>query len=385
ATASLAALPLPQAQAQLAELTRANLLVEHTPGRYTFHDLLRAYATSLARTTDTDQQRHAAVHRILDHYLHTAYTAARLLHPARDPIVLTPPRPGTVPEHLTGRQEALAWFTAEHAVLLAAVDHATTGFDTHTWQLAWSLNTFLSRRGHWHDDLAAQRAAVAAAKRLADPLEQARAHRILAGAYIRLDRYDDGYAHLRHALDRTIQADDQVGQAHTHNGLGLARERQDRYAEAIDHAQQALDLYRAADHRYGQAHALNSIGWQHALLSNYQQTLTYCQQALVLNRELDDRNGQAASWDSLGYAHHHLGDHTQAITCYQRALDLTRDIGNRYYEAETLTHIGDTQHAAGHPEAACHAWQQALTILDDLEHPNAEQLRVKLTTLDTHR
>jgi len=37
-------------------------------------------------------------------------------------------------------------------VLLAAVEHAVaTGFDTHTWQLAWTLETFLDRRGHWHD------------------------------------------------------------------------------------------------------------------------------------------------------------------------------------------------------------------------------------------
>ena len=65
----------------LAELTRASLLVEHTAGRYTFHDLLRAYATDLAQRIDTDQDRRTATVRILDHYLHTAYTAARLLHP----------------------------------------------------------------------------------------------------------------------------------------------------------------------------------------------------------------------------------------------------------------------------------------------------------------
>jgi hypothetical protein len=29
------------------------------------------------------------------------------------------------------------------------------------------------------------------------------------------------------------------------------------------------------------------------------------------------------------------------------------------------------------------AWQQALTILDQLDHPDAEQVRTKLATLDT--
>jgi NB-ARC domain len=71
----------------------------HTPGRYAFHDLLRAYASDLAQCIDTDEQRHTATHRILDHYLHTAHTAARLLHPARDPITLTPPAPEVTPQH----------------------------------------------------------------------------------------------------------------------------------------------------------------------------------------------------------------------------------------------------------------------------------------------
>src|SRR5262249_22060884 len=94
AAASLAGIPIDQARPLLAELTRASLLVEHIPGRYTFHDLLRAYATDLAHTTDLDQQRHDATLRMLDHYLHTADTADRLLNPTEDPLAPTPPQPG---------------------------------------------------------------------------------------------------------------------------------------------------------------------------------------------------------------------------------------------------------------------------------------------------
>ena len=41
----------------IAQLTRASLLTEHAPGRYAFHDLLRAYATELATTQDRDTAR----------------------------------------------------------------------------------------------------------------------------------------------------------------------------------------------------------------------------------------------------------------------------------------------------------------------------------------
>jgi tetratricopeptide (TPR) repeat protein len=385
AAASLAAVPLSRVRLLLAELTRANLIVEHIPGRYTFHDLLRAYAIEQAHRIDPDEQRHAATGRTLDHYLHTAHTAAQLLYPVREPITLTPPRPGTGPEHPADYEQALAWFTAEQAVLLAAVDHAAaTGFDIHTWQLAWTLYDFLHRRGHWHDQATTQKAAVAAAGRLADPPAQASAHRLLANAYTELSRFDDAHTHMRHALDLTAQVGDRVGQAHTHHRLAHMWERQDRHTEALDHARQALNLFRAASHRRGQAAALNTVGWCHTLLGDHQQALTYCQRALTLLQELDNRPGQAATRDSLGHAHHHLGHHTQAITCYQHALDLYRDLGDRYQKTETLARLGDTHHTTGNPDAARDAWQQALTILDQLNHPHAEHIRTKLTTLNIH-
>ena len=123
----------------------------HTAGRYAFHDLLRAYATDLTHATDPEQERHAATHRMLDHYLHSAYTAERLLNPTRDPLDLAPTQPGVTPEQPADHQQATSWFTAEHAVLLAAVDRAATGFDTHTWQLAWSLWTYQFGHGRLHD------------------------------------------------------------------------------------------------------------------------------------------------------------------------------------------------------------------------------------------
>jgi hypothetical protein len=116
----------------LTELARAHLIGEHTPGRYAFHDLLRAYAADQANTVEPEDQQHAAIHRTLDHYLHTAHAAARLLDPQRDPINLVPAQVGTVPEILATHEQALTWFTTEHAVLLAAIEHATPADSTGT-------------------------------------------------------------------------------------------------------------------------------------------------------------------------------------------------------------------------------------------------------------
>jgi DNA-binding SARP family transcriptional activator/Tfp pilus assembly protein PilF len=381
AAASLAGHPPVQTRRLLTELTNAGLIAEHRPGRYTWHDLLRAYAAELA-AEDPEPARSAALTRLLDHYTHTAHAAALLLAPARGTIPLDPPQPRTTAECPTDDQQALAWFTAEHFVLLAAVDHAAaTGFDTHCWQLAWTLCDFLDRRGHWHDLATTQHTAVAAAGRLNDPIAQACTHRLLASAYTRLGRFDDANTQLRHVLNLTTQTGDLAGQAQTHHNLSHLWGRRGRHREALDHARQALDLFRAAGHRHGQARALNAIGWEHVLLGDHRQALAYCLQALPLFQDLGDRFGHANTWDSLGYAHHHLGDHTEAITCYQRALKLYRDLGHRYYEADTLTHLGDTQHAAGNLHATQTAWKQALAILDDLDHPDADKVQTKLHAL----
>lgn len=387
AAASLAAVPVKNALALLTELASVHLVVEHAPGRFTFHDLLRAYAGDLANSEDREADRHAALHRVLDHYLHAAHTADRLLHPNRDPIVLDPPEPGVIVRPIRDGAAALAWFATEHRTLLAAVGQAAvSGLDAHAWRIAWSLDTYLGRRGHWHDWADSQRIALEAAGRLPNATSraaaQAHAHRGIGGAYIWLGRYDEAHTHLRCALELSAELGLHTDRAHLYVDIGWMFERQDRHYEAIDSATKALELYVAAGRQAGQARALNAIGWSHALLGNHQQSISHCRQALRLLQEIGDRPGEAHTWDSLGYAHHHDGDHVVAVSCYEHAIAIFRDLGDKYYEADTLIRLGDTHRARGVLPATRASWQLALEILERLEHPDAKQVRVKLEDLE---
>jgi tetratricopeptide (TPR) repeat protein len=122
---------------------------------------------------------------------------------------------------------------------------------------------------------------------------------------------------------------------------------------------------------------VNNSGWLHVQLGDYQQALTACRQALTFHDELGDCHGQATTWDRIGYGYHHLRQYTEAIACYQRAPDLYREDA-RSYRSVTLTNLGDAHHAAGNLDAAHKAWQQALDILDQLHHPDADQVRARL-------
>ncbi|MER5435554.1 BTAD domain-containing putative transcriptional regulator [Streptomyces sp. NPDC002588] len=379
AAASLGGLPPVRAGALLTELIRGNLLTEHTPGRYALHDLLRVYATELVTTQDSDDTRRSAVHRMLDHYLHTAHAADALLTRRGDPISLAAAQPGAVAEELSDRREALAWLTAEHPVVLATIEQTPAGFETHTWQLATVVATFLNRQGRWPALAAAHEAALKAARRHNDKTGLANAHRGLALAQTQLNHADDARTHYAIALDLFRELGDHTGQARVHKHFGRMASDRDEYRKALGHARQAFAHYKAAHNRLGQADALNHIGRNLVRLGDHRHRALSCsRRALALVEEIGDLNGQARAWRSLGYIHHHLGQYGQAIDCYGHAIDLVRKTDDRYHEATGLADLGDTHHAAADPTAAHHAWTQALAITDEIGLPDTAPLRTKL-------
>ena len=397
AAASLAAVPVQTAQQLLAELARAHMITEHVPGRYTFHDLLRAYATAQARAHDCAASRNAARQRMLDHYLHTAHGAWHLSSPYQQhSITLAPPLSGVTPENLRCYPAGWAWFTAEYPVLVAAVQlAAASGHHTHAWQLAHALLPFVERQGHGRDFAATHHAVLAAAARHGDQPGLAHAHLGIGHGCARVGRHDQARAHLQHALRLFEELGDTAGQADACNYLGLTSMGQKRHEEALTHMQQALNLARTSGHQRGLAGAFNGLGWIHALLGNARQAVTYCQQSLTLFRDLGDRWGEASALDSIGYAHHHLGHHQQAASYYERAISIIRELDAHYLDT-IYDHLGDAYHAAGNTTQARHAWKQALNTLDQLGdaalhmgtgYADQDEIRAKLnhTTNDQAR
>jgi tetratricopeptide (TPR) repeat protein len=379
AAAGLAGLSGGPARALLAELAGACLVAEETPGRYGFHDLLRAYAAELAQASDTAARRQEALHRLLDHYLHSACAADRLLDPYRDPITIPPVSAGVAVEEHADHEQAMNWLTAELPGLLAAVDRAAaTGFDAHAWRLAWAVAYFLERRGHWEPWAAAQQTALAAARRLDDPAGQAHAHRSLGRVHVHLGRVDEAVTHLRNAERFYRAARDDAGQARVHFDMCWLHSRRDEHRESMEHARQALELFRTAGNVSGQARALNTVAFAYNHLGDHERALDAAEQAIRLNEQTGDRYGAADTWDTLGRAHLGLGRRTESLACYQRAADLYRELGDRWAEADTLTRLGDAHAAVGSAGAAHEAWRRAAAILEELGHPDADQVRAKL-------
>lgn len=378
AAASLSACTAAQARSLMRELTCWHMLAECTPDRFTFHDLLRAYSADLAASLDNGANRGAA-ERVLDHYLHTAYKAAMLLKPAPDPIQLAPPISGTAPERIADYQQAMAWFRAEHEVLLNMVEQAgASRSDPRGWQLPWALEGFLDLQGHWNELATSQRTALATAQRLGDHAAAAHAQRHIGHACFWLGFANDARGHLSSALVLYKLVGDCISQARVELDLVRVLESADRYNDALDHSNQALSLFRANSHRSGEAYALNAVGWCHAHLGDLPRAVASCQQALSLMLETDDQLGRACISDSLGYIHGQAGENARALACYQNAVHLYRELGDLHSQAKSLIALGDIRKTSGSHAAARIAWEDASAILMRLGHGDLTRTSARL-------
>jgi DNA-binding SARP family transcriptional activator/tetratricopeptide (TPR) repeat protein len=370
AAASLAGLPVADVAPLLAELTTMHMIAEYLPGRWTLHDLLRAYAQETAEETDGEDDRRVALHREFDHYLHTANAAATLLNPQRAPIFPAPAIDGVVLDSVVDAGNARQWFTAELAVLRDMVRSAArAGFDTHAWQLARSMTTYLNHQGLWSDMAEVHAVGLAAARRIGDRDGQVHTLRDLALANTRRGEYDDAYVNYTAAAEICAESGNRRQWANAQRDLAELVSNQGRFDEAIRHLELAATV---PEDEAGHANTEGMFGWCYAEIGEFEQALRHSEEALRLAKALGARWTEAGVWDTLGYIHHQRKDYPRARSCYHQALDIIREVGDLYREAETLDHIADVCAAQGDLNAADDARRQARTIREEFDQSSVE-------------
>ncbi|WP_051772920.1 AfsR/SARP family transcriptional regulator [Saccharothrix sp. NRRL B-16314] len=362
AAAGLTGLPPGQIRTELRRLEQASLIVHDSYGHYRMHDLIRRYAADTAQRL-ADTEKRAALRRVVDHYLHTAFTGQQLLDPHLRPIRIDPPVPDCHPLVLSDDAAALAWFDTEHACLLAAQQTAVAHgrFDA-VWQLAWMLNTFHYRRAHRHDQVAAWQTGLTAARRLPDPAAEAMATRFLAQALADMGRDDEALDLLHHALAIAERAGLVAHLPNIHNSLSRLWEQRGDDRQALEYSHRALEFAHVLDDPVMEAHLLNNLGWSAARLGDYGKAREHCWTALTLHRQHGERSGEAFVLDSLGYIDHHTGRHEDAIHNYRQALMIRVGIGDAYEEANTYDALGHPYAALGQHGQARAVWQEALRL-----------------------
>jgi hypothetical protein len=138
----------------------------------------------------------------------------------------------------------------EHAVLLAAQQAAARlGRYATVWQLAWSLDNFLQRRGHRRG---------------------------------RLDEYDTARTHCEAAL---IPASATPTPRRRSRDAEQPRLHRAPHRQAIGYYQRALTLRRTLGNRHQSAATLDQLGHPHVALGEDEQTRTVWHEALRLHAD----------------------------------------------------------------------------------------------------
>ncbi|MEU9347172.1 tetratricopeptide repeat protein [Streptomyces sp. NPDC048278] len=407
AVAALAGIDHRTAERLLESLLHHNLLVQRTPGRYLFHDLVGLYARSMAEDQTWETDRNAPLHRLADYYQDAAARAnehlARRTRPGRH---LESAAPATLPA-LTDRPKALAWMRNEHRNLFALLGHpALAARPSFTVSLSADVAAFLLLEGRWSQAAALHQSAVTAAATAGDRRGEADAlcdlgrarhatgdYRAAAELYARAlaihqelgDRY--GEANDLHELGRirlltgeireaawlheqaltAFRAlGDQLGEARALCDLGRARHSSGDSPAAVELTSQVLTLYRTMGDRRGEAAALHDLAYILDEMGDRNSAAEFYQEALTIYEDLNSVQGVANTLRGLGRIRHAVGDHRAAAELHQRSLDACREAGSRHGEADSLLGLGRARDALGEAHDALALYQQALTLYQEI-------------------
>ncbi|MFI8962720.1 AfsR/SARP family transcriptional regulator [Streptomyces sp. NPDC053493] len=380
------------------------------PGRYRYHDLLRAFArrrpaqeagaAASGGGTEECAEAVAARDRLLDHLLATACTAFQHAVPG-DPAAgaLGPARSAGVP--LSGRDAAREWTAAERAgaVALAAQVAAAAGAPTAT-SPGTGMGTVTADGGGslpgGGQGTATQETALRAAIDLlialtpfvltppsrqlaatADALAEAaarhgdlraagRAHFLRGNVALAATRLDAAEAAARRAVEAARAAGDTVILRQALNDLGLICQFLSRYDEAVDHYDEALLLANELGHRSGALVTTVNAALARVRSGRAAEAVEICHEVLAELRTRQDDPGRAYTLYVLGLALHGLGRHEEAVTWFRECLAVATGAGLRDRAAHARYRLADSLRSLGRADEALDHAGQALALCEEL-------------------
>lgn len=379
AAADLAGLPQRRARTALAELTRAHLVEQHQPGRYRFHDLLRAYAAECAADDETPETRQAALRRLLDHYLRTSSGIHSQVFPHTHVTEPEPPASEVVGLTFNSEETGSAWWDAEKSNLVAAIHQAAQlHLAEHTWQLAHSLRFFFKLRSHTEDWIDTFTLALAVAEENSIKVAEANLRLNLGIAYYMRKQYDLGAEYKLKAADLFDKLNDETQLSVSLIAAGESNRERAHYEEAAESMRRGLELAtKHADHLLvGAAHA--GLGSVHTKQGKHEQALDHFHQALQLYHEQGEKYGEGFVLDFLAETHLRSGNLEEAVSFYRRAAEHRHGIGDRQGEASSLRGLGTALQTSGDLEGAWREWHRAAAIFEELGDEAADEVHALL-------
>ncbi|MEV7770266.1 BTAD domain-containing putative transcriptional regulator [Kitasatospora sp. NPDC086791] len=374
------------------------------PGRYRYHDLLRAFARRRPDAPDDPGATLRARDRLLDHLLATACAAFQHAVPG-DPAAgaLGPARTAGV--ELAGPDGARAWAEAEGAgaIALAAQVAAWTvaeapspagpGGPTETTEttettgagepgepgerdappdplraaidLLIALTPFALAPPDRKLATAAEALAAAAIHR-ADHRAAGRAHFLRGSVALAATRLEEAETAARLAVAASRAAGDTVILRQALNDLGLVCQFLSRYDEAVELYDEALLLARRLGHRSGELVTTVNSALARVRSGRATEAVAICHGALADLRTRNDDPGRAYTLYVLGLALHGLERHEEAVTWFGECLAVATAAGLQARAGHARYRLADSLRSLGRTEEALEHAGRALALCEEL-------------------
>lgn len=364
AAAALLNLDPHTAEDLLEALVDTSLLESAAPGRYRYHDLVRLYARSCAeRDEQPPEERELALSRLLDFYLATAAGVYALERPG-DRLVdhLEPTERAGL--SFGNRHAALDWLYTEATNLLACVCQAS-----HPATLRRAVDLLyaaldLGESGANSKQYEAAALTVREASRACgDPRAEGRAVMSLANVHQLAGRFDPADREAKEAMRLADTVQDLLPVCWAANARGILALYQNRHADGEEFMTQAIEAFRSDGNRPGEASALCNLSRIHLATGRMASAITLARSGIdiydSLGHALRGANGRYA----LGLALTQSMKLSAATDQLNEALEVFQDSRQRLWEGMTLFRLAEVDIAAGHFAQAAQYSELALTVL----------------------
>lgn len=374
---------------RLEALYAAGLLEAAGVDRYRRHDLLVRYATRAAAMHLPAPDRHAAIGRLLAHYLTTCRAADTVIAPYRYRLpTARPTGPSGPPDQqppvtFVSYPQAHAWLSENLATLsMLCATAGPEGYEQNCWEIAHSLRGFLHLGRHFVQWRETHEAALAAAQRSGNGTAQAITLTNLGLMYSEQHLGQPAQDRLAEAIELYRSMGDRHGEftARAHRAWLLFRA--GHVEQALQEQRAALNFYQAdGSSARSVAIVMRDLASMEAEAGQTRPALRHLAEAVPVLRALGMTLDLAMAANAAGAMALRTGEYPLAERHHLDALDLAGQARSDYEQARARAGLGRIAALGGRFSPARGQFAQALALYEAIGAVEAEAVRRELQAL----
>ncbi|MEU7103061.1 BTAD domain-containing putative transcriptional regulator [Streptomyces longwoodensis] len=344
--------------------------VEHTGEfRYRFHEIIRVFARDLLVAHGDEQERTAAVERMLGGWLALAELAHSKVYGGDYTVLHGRARrwhpPAAYVDALLA--DPLEWMDQEQANLCHAVEHAAQeGLDELAWDLATTLVTLFEARGYLDQWERTHTLALEAVRRAGNLRGTAALLTSMGTLYLSRRQATQSHASLTSALDLFDRLGDASGRALCRRDLALLARFQGDDDQALDLYAHALRDFERGGDVVGRAIVLTQRAHIWMRRGRTAEAHVQLEEALEVFRSVGYTGGQARALRRVGQVLVQRGEHERAAQTFSEVLHMVRESGDVIGEGHLLRDLGDAHVRMGRLGQARELLQRALAVREQI-------------------